>query len=129
MNTATKTETLNGGMNFPVQLKNGTKAELFVRQLPARRMADYLKAQDDEAAMIELACALGGKPVLPEFVDDLTDESHESLVAEIERINNDFFLKWGRRQRARAEKLKAALVGEAQSASPTSLPNPQSSAA
>jgi hypothetical protein len=119
MNTPTKTETLLGGSEFEVALRDGTKAQVSVRQLPIRRMKDYLKAQEDEADMIELACTLNGEPVKAQFVDNLAPESHAALVAEIERVNTDFFLAWGKRQRERGERLKAALTPET-SPSPTS---------
>jgi hypothetical protein len=136
MNTSTQTETMNNGGDFPVQLRNGNKAQVFVRQLPARQMSAFLKVQDDEAGMIELACTLNGKPLKPEFVDDLAPASHAALVAEIERVNDDFFEEWGKRQRKRAAKLKAAFdvaespeSGGPLSPSPNSSLNPQSSAA
>jgi hypothetical protein len=103
----TKTETMNGGAEIGVTLLNGSTAKLFVKQLPARRMTDFLNAQNDEVAMIDLACSLDGKPVKADIVDGLTEESHTAVIAEIERINGDFFLKWGKRQAERASRLKA----------------------
>jgi hypothetical protein len=109
MNQPTKTETMNGGTNLEVTLRDGTKATIFVRQLPARKMNDLMLAQENEAAIIDLACTLNGKAVLPDFVDSLSEESHVAAIAEIERINSDFFIKWGQRQKIRAGNLAAKL--------------------
>jgi hypothetical protein len=128
-NTPTKTETLLGGTEFEATKLDGTKAKVFVRQIPVREMPAYLKCQDKEPEMIELVCKAKS-----DFVDNLTHESHAELVSEIERINSDFFTAWGRRQKARGERLKAGIASEpesgspSQSASPTSLPTAPSSA-
>jgi hypothetical protein len=124
MNTATKTETLLGGTEFEATKLDGTTAKVFIRQIPVRDMPAYLKCQDKEPEMIELVCK-----VKPDFVDNLTHESHAQLVGEIERVNHDFFTAWGKRQKSRGEKLKAEFAPSPQpSASPTSPPNPPSSA-
>jgi hypothetical protein len=81
--------------------------ELFARQIPIREMPKYLEAQGDECAMIELVCK-----VKSDVVDRLTNESHVALIAEIERVNADFFTKWGMRQKARGENLKALFLNQ-----------------
>jgi hypothetical protein len=103
-NEPTKLETLNGGTDVPVIFKDGSTRSVLACQLPARKMPDYLRAQDNEAEMIELASKL-----TPDEVDNLSEASHELLVAEIERINSDFFARWGKRQKVRAETVKANL--------------------
>lgn len=104
-NQPTQTETLFGGSKFEATINTGHKVEVFVRQLPIREMQQYLEAQSNECAIIELVCKLK-----PEVVDRLTADSHIALLAEIERVNGDFFTKWGERQKGRGEKLKALFL-------------------
>jgi hypothetical protein len=120
--------TIAGGKKAIVQFKDGMKTEVFVRQLPIRRLPEYLAKQDDEAGLIELAC---DKP--EKWADDLTLESHEALVAAVEEMNSVPFFAWLRRKVRRAELLAPGSTGEQGkallSASPDGLRNARSAAA
>lgn len=98
----TSMETLLGASVLKVNTLDGRSLDVRIRQLPVRDMPKYLAAQDDEPAMIELVCELDSK-----VVDALTQDSHAALIAEIERVNCDFFVRWAQRQKARGDRLKA----------------------
>lgn len=95
-----KAATLTGSFEFHVNHSNGDKSVVKVRQLPIKEFPKFLQVQDDELEMIDFVC---GKT--KGFAETLTPECHEALVAEIEKVNADFFLRWVERRKARVEKL------------------------
>lgn len=119
MNAPTETiETLAGGKTVRAHLTNGTTEAVFVKQLPIRKLPDYLAKQDDEAGLIELACE---KPA--GWVDNLTVESHEALIEAVEAMNNVPFFAWLRRKVRRAERLAPGSTGEQGKAMLLALPD------
>ena len=99
---------LIGYKEVTVTHNDKTSQTVRVKQLPVRSMPDYLRAQDDEAALIALAC-----DKKPEWSDTLTPESLENLVAEVEAVNKDFFQRWFERRKQRAERLMPGVFSQA----------------
>ena len=95
-----KITTLCGGKSVSVTKLDGSTESIFVKQLPARLMPDYAKAQDEEVQLIKLATGRDEA-----WCDTLSRQSHEQLVAEVEAANAAFFLSWFERRKQRAEKL------------------------
>lgn len=73
---------------------------LEVKQLPLRRMEEWLRVQQKEAQMIELATGLK-----PEEVDALSLESQVAILEKAEELNSGFFVSWLRRRANREELL------------------------
>jgi hypothetical protein len=125
--TPTSTETLLGGKKFVAQKRDGTSEEIFIRQIGAEECPTYLELQDNELKMVEFVCT---KP--DGWAKSLAPECHEELIAEVDRINADFFSRWTQRQLRRQERLFPGITEKRMSAllpSPTSLPKAPSSAA
>lgn len=112
MNDQTKSgptpeETTVGHATVNVTYINGQSEPIEVRQLPLRRMKQLALAIDDPAAVIMLTC--GRKE---EWVDALTPDSFELLASEADRVNRDFFVRWGAIQQRRLAVLGAGAVVE-----------------
>lgn len=76
---------------------------IVVRAIPIRRMEDWLRAQGDEAKMIEIATGLS-----PEAVDRLDQPSAEAVLIAAEELNRDFFQRYLDRQIARKRRIEDA---------------------
>lgn len=61
----------------------------FVRLVPVREYGQLREVLLDECRMIELVCGQAQG-----WADTLHPDSHELLVAEINRINHHFFVRW-----------------------------------
>jgi hypothetical protein len=94
------TTTLTGGHEFTVTKRDGTNETVFVRQLAVKEFPKFLQTQDDELEMIDFVC---GKT--KGFAETLSNEGHEALVAEIEKVNGDFFSRWLKRRNEREDKV------------------------
>jgi len=117
-----------GGSQFTVEFTDGNQKTVTVKQLPIRKMEAYLEAQQDEIKMIELVVP----DLPPTLIDSLKPESHEALVAEIEKVNADFFSRWFSRLQARVERVAPGVMSRrlaALSESPISSPKRASSPA
>lgn len=81
--------TIFSGRDFPAVLQDGTKLNVFVRQLPARHHIEFISIMGDEAKMLEFTCKHAvGEPELGEgWVDALSDASHEELVKIAKELN------------------------------------------
>jgi len=99
-NTVSKTETLFGGTELVVSLKDGTSEIVKVIQLPVSKFIDFAKVIDDECEMVSLVCNKK-----KEWCDSLQIEAFELLVAECERINMDFFGRWLQRRINRQQRI------------------------
>jgi hypothetical protein len=95
-----QTTTLTGGNEFSITKRDGTNETVFVRQLAIKEFPKFLQVQDDELEMIDFAC---GKT--KGFAETLSPESHEALIAQIEKVNGDFFSRWLARRRTRVERI------------------------
>lgn len=121
----TPMETLLGGGDLVVKLADGATETVRIRQVPVRLADRYMACVSDEAGMVEL---LTGKPAA--WVDNLTRESHEAIIAEGDRINSDFFERVLRRRLAWMERLAPGSVGNLLASPPlTPSPKPPSDAA
>lgn len=120
--------TLAGGTKALAQFRDGTTEDVFLAQLPVRKLQDYLSSMDDEPARLEL---ITGKP--KGWADNLTHDSHNALLAAGEALNETSFFAWLRRRVARQEQLAPGSSGELGkrllSASPTGSPSARSAAA
>lgn len=106
----TDNETLIGGIQVEIAFRGGspTTAPLetvFVRQVNVEEYPDYLRWQDDEPRLIELFC---GKP--SGWAKTLTRKSHDEIVENGERINNDLFQSWVKRRQTRMERLSPGAI-------------------
>jgi hypothetical protein len=127
MNTPTPTETLMGGRKFPALKRDNTTEDIFIRQIGIEDCQSYLELQDNELAMIEFVCS---KP--DGWAKSLAPQCQAELIAEIDRINADFFSRWVERQKSRQERLMPGITEKrlaALLASQTSQPKPPSNAA
>lgn len=118
-----KMATMLGGVEVTLNRKDGLTEVLKVRQIPVEEYPGYLKAQEDECAMVDILC---GKP--SGFFKELTPDSFEQVIIQGEEINKDFFGRWVQRKLARQEKLfpgvtdrilKSAALQNPSSSSPT----------
>lgn len=116
-------DTLIGGKQVIVNLTDGMKESVFVKQLPIRKLPEYLAKQDDEAGLIELAT---DKPA--GWADKLTIDSHETLIEAVEAMNHVPFFAWLRRKVRRAEQLAPGSTGEQGKAMLSALPDGSRSA-
>ena len=124
MDAQSKT-TMLGGNEFVAEFNDGSKQTVKVRQLPIRKMEAYLECQQDEIKMIELVVP----DLKPDQIDLLKPESHEALVAEIEKVNADFFSRWFSRLQSRVERVAPGVIANrlaALSSSPILSPKPAS---
>jgi hypothetical protein len=126
----TGAETLRGGTKITVEIdaKPGEQPfhEIPIRQLKIKEMPAMMEAQGDEIA---LAALFTGKDKA--FVESLTNFSHEAVIAEGNRVNADFFVRWVQRRMQTQERIMpgatsrimeaATKAGAAPSASPTGL--------
>jgi hypothetical protein len=126
MNTPAATETFMGDVEYVASKQDGTQETVAIRQLPMKLYRKLLAVVEDESAMVELFC---DKPA--GWSETLTRESFEHIVTEGERLNEDFFWRWAKRQLARQEKLMPGLTDKLASAllsspngSPKSASNP-----
>lgn len=116
-NGPTKNETLFGGIDLEVELLDGTKQTVRVKQLPISQIKPLAVAyENDECAEIAL---FTGKP--KEFADTLTIKSAEKIIAEGERINADPLERWFQRQMRKLERFNPELAARlgASATSPT----------
>ena len=122
-----KTIILLGGSEFTVTKRDGSTEAVSVRQLAVKDFPKFQTLQDDEVEMCDFVC---GKT--KGWAEALTNDSHEALVAEIEKVNGDFFSRWLERQLRRQEKVMPGLrdkLMQSLLASRTLLQKPPSSAA
>ena len=133
MSTATDpkiaTATLVGHVEYIAKKDDGSTEVVKIQQLKIKQYPELVAVLGDEPAMAEFLC---GKPA--GWSDSLTNESLFEIVAEGEKVNQDFFLQWVPRRRARFEKiatpeLKEKLVTAALDRSATTLRNSPSNAA
>lgn len=115
--SVTKTETLLGGSTITVNTSNGG-IEVKVRQVPIKEFPAFLAVQDDEHAMIEFVC--GQKKG---FAETLTQDDHERLISEIDRVNGDFFPRWVQRRLKRSERLMPGITEKATASAGSNLPS------
>lgn len=94
----TTMETLLGGGELQLLKNDGNYETVRVLQLPVRSYPALQAAIQNEPRTVELYC---GKP--SGWSDTLTIAAFESVIAEGERINGDFFLRWLERQKKRAD--------------------------
>jgi hypothetical protein len=99
-----KITTLTGGSEITVTKQDGTTEVVTVRQLAVKEFPKFQTLQDDEVEMCAFVCAK-----TKEWAESLSNESHEALIAEIEKVNGDFFSRWLARQLARQEKVMPGL--------------------
>lgn len=92
--------TLLGGSELTVTRHDGTTEMVRVRALPVNELQKLAERLDDEPAQVELYCS---KPA--GWALELCRDSYEKVVIEGEALNNDFFMRWLQRQRARQERL------------------------
>lgn len=87
---------LMGGKQVQVDFKNGDSGEVFVKELPVRKMGDFLAAVDNEVELIKMTIC----NVDDEWVDNLTNDSFEALVEVSLDVNFPTCERWmGRRER------------------------------
>ncbi len=105
-NGPTKNETLFGGIDIEVELRDGSKATVHVKQLTLSEIKAFAAAyESDEAQEIAL---LTGKP--KEFADTIQITSAEKIISEGERINADPLERFFQRQMAKLERFNPALA-------------------
>jgi len=101
-------ETLLGGADFEVELLDGTKQTVRVRQLPISDYPKLMAAIDDESKQLELYCRQ------PEgWADSLKPEIIAPLIAKAEELNDAFFYPWVQRRLGRQERIMPGLVDRA----------------
>lgn len=81
--------TVFSGRDHEAVLLDGTRLNLFVRQLPARFHVDFIVRQGNEADLLEFVCrpAVGEAPLEPGWADALSDKSHAELLSIAKEIN------------------------------------------
>jgi hypothetical protein len=102
---ATPFETIIGGTDAIVTLRDKSSEAVFIHQLPIEQFPKLLSVQDDEPKMVELFCQKQ-----PGWASTLSLESIEHVIAEGERLNSDFFSRWVHRKLARQERLVPGLL-------------------
>lgn len=116
------TNTLTGCSEFTVQKKDGTPEIVKVRQLAIKEFPTYERICSDELQTIDFVCSRNAG-----FAETLTIESHEGLIAEIERVNGSFFSRWLARQIERQEKIVPGIREKLALATLTSRSSPPKS--
>lgn len=89
-----------GGKEIGVELLDGSTARVKVAQLPVRRFPDLQRLIEDESGQVALVT---GQET--EWVDQLTIESHEAILAVHEELNGDPFGRWLQRRMERTRKM------------------------
>lgn len=78
-----------GGVTHEAQMRDGSKEEVKVRQLPIRLIEKWATAQGDEAALVELYCDKEEG-----WDDKLLPESHVAIMKIGEDLNLPIFGRW-----------------------------------
>ena len=116
----TKEEVLFGGTDVTVIKKDGTAEKVKVAIVDIDEFPQLMSVLNDERGRIAIYCRK-----TPEWAKSLTMESHQLLIETGDRLNNDFFWPWVRRQMAVLNRLRPGLVeklvDEAMSTLPTGL--------
>lgn len=94
-----------GGAEIEIELLDGTRETVLVREIRPRHMEKYLRCFDDEAKSIELFC---DKP--EGWADTITTASHDTLIEKGQQINVPLFDRWFRRRKERLEILSPGLL-------------------
>lgn len=97
-----QTVTAMGGTVFRVTLVDQSTPDVFVKQLPLRRMGELANVLGDPGSLIKLCT---GKDEA--FIDSLTPESFEALVDACDATNRDFFGRWLAMSQRRGRELEA----------------------
>jgi len=98
-------ETVCGGAVVVVELVNGGKEEVKVKQLAVKDYPRLLELQGDEVELVAFYC---GKERA--WAEGLAPAYHEKVIAEGERLNGDFFGRWFQRQTGRLERIRPGLA-------------------
>jgi hypothetical protein len=98
-------ETLIGGKELSVTMRDGKTETVKVLQLPIADYPKLLGSLENEEAQIELYCA---KPA--GWSKELMPASHDAVMEEAERINGDFFSRWAQRRMRKLEALRPGMV-------------------
>lgn len=117
---ASDVETLLGGLPISVKFRDGTTEKVFVREVPIRKLPDFMEAQDDEPALVELVCE---KP--EGWADTLTTESFEGIVRQGGDLNFPLLERWLQRKADAVKRLQPMMVrvGALATTSEKSLPD------
>lgn len=102
MDKPTTLETLAGGSVISVGRADGTAEDVKVLQIPVKLWTEALKRQGNDLALVELACA---KPV--GWAETLSPAGFVAALAEVERVNADFFVYSARLQQKQAAMFSA----------------------
>lgn len=111
---------LRGGKDVSLITADGSAESVFVRELPVRKLSDWLAAQDDEAAMVKLVTGRDDG-----WVDSLDRDSFLAVVDAATELNQAFFGGLVRRRMARTETLMPGFAAKVQEAA--TAPRPSSS--
>lgn len=103
MNNDTALTTLLGGKEITVLLENGESEQIKVRQLPIRKLEEFLQKIGDEDAMVELYASKESG-----WSQRLSRDSWEQVLDLGEAMNLDFFT---RRAKARIERQEKIMPG------------------
>lgn len=109
---------LRAGKDVSVTTADGSAETVTVRELPVRKLSDWLAAQDDEVGMVKLVT---GKDEA--WVDSLDRASFLAVVDAATELNQAFFGDLVRRRLDRTEALMPGFAEKVQAAATSRSPS------
>ena len=103
--------TILGGEDISITLRDGTSENIKVRELPIKKLDEFLRKIGDEDALVELYCDKETG-----WAANLTRESWEKVLEKGDEINLDFFTSRARKRLERHEKILPGFLEKIQKA-------------
>lgn len=102
--------TAAGGIKAEVERADGSKEEVFARQLAIKEYPAFAGVMGDEEGQLEMVCGEPGQPRPKGWAQGLRPASHNTLMEISDAINGEDFFPWFARLAKRVEALKPGAI-------------------